>query len=828
VKAVIMAGGEGTRLRPLTSNAPKPMLPLANRPMMEHILGLLKKHGFDEVVVTVAFMARSIRNYFGDGSEFGMKISYATEDTPLGTAGSVRNAKDELDERFLVISGDVLTDIDLSAVVAEHERTGAMATIGLVRVENPLEFGIVITREDGSIERFLEKPTWGQVFSDTINTGIFVLEPAIFDYIEPDVSVDFSSEVFPQLLADGKRLHGAVAEGYWEDVGTLEAYVRAHKDVLDRRVIVDIDGFVLNENVWVGEGADVHPDAEITGPVVIGPNCRVEAGARLREYSVLGNNVKVRGDARLERAVVHDNAYIGEQTRIDGAVVGRGCDLRRGVRLEEGVVLGDECFVGEEAVLSAGVKVFPFKTVEASAVVNSSIVWESRGARSLFGKDGLSGLANVDVTPELAVKVAMAYASTLGRDATVITSRDSSRAARMLKRAMMAGLNAGGVNVLDLEVASMPVTRFLVRRPTNAGGIAIALQDDDPQSVVIRFLDADGGDIDESSQRKIERLFAREDFRRVLPGEVGDIGFPPRALEQYAVELEECIDVGAIRASKSKAVIDYAFGATSFVMPNVLSKLGTEVLGVNPYVSTTGLIAYDRDEHAESVAALVRASGSTIGAVLAPGGERLTLIDDSGHVLSDTETLLSLLVLHRDHLGGKAVALPVSTTFRADEILAEAGVEVRPTKISNPALLDEAADPDVGFAANLQGGYVLPDFQPAFDAAATALKVLELLAKGERPLSEIVASLPRVHLAHEGVVTPWEQKGTVMRNLVERTSDRELVLVDGVKVLHDEGWALALPDPEEPITHVWAEADSDVAARRLAEEYSRRIRQMLR
>jgi len=220
MKAVIMAGGEGTRLRPLTSNQPKPMLPLANRPMMEHILTLLKQHGFDEVVVTVAFMARTIRNYFGDGSEFGIKMTYATEDTPLGTAGSVRNAMDELDERFLVISGDVLTDVDLSAIVDEHERNGAMATIGLVRVENPLEFGIVITNDDGSIERFLEKPTWGQVFSDTINTGIFVLEPEIFDYIEPDCSVDFSSEVFPKLLVDGKRLFGSIAEGYWEDVCT--------------------------------------------------------------------------------------------------------------------------------------------------------------------------------------------------------------------------------------------------------------------------------------------------------------------------------------------------------------------------------------------------------------------------------------------------------------------------------------------------------------------------------------------------------------------------------------------------------------------------------
>ena len=183
VKALIMAGGEGTRLRPLTSNQPKPMLPMANRPMMEHVIGLLRQHGFEDIVVTVAFMANAIRSYFGDGSEFGVRMVYATEATPLGTAGSVLNARDELDERFVVISGDVLTDIDLTAVVDFHDAKGALATIALKAVEDPLEFGIVITHEDGSIERFLEKPTWGQVFSDTINTGIYVLEPEIFDFI---------------------------------------------------------------------------------------------------------------------------------------------------------------------------------------------------------------------------------------------------------------------------------------------------------------------------------------------------------------------------------------------------------------------------------------------------------------------------------------------------------------------------------------------------------------------------------------------------------------------------------------------------------------------
>src|SRR5579884_1996254 len=213
MKAVIMAGGEGTRLRPLTSNQPKPMMPIANRPMMEHVVELLKRHGFEEIVVTVAFQANAIRTYFGNGSEFGVHMVYATEETPLGTAGSVRNAMDELDEPFLVISGDVLTDIDLGSIVKFHQDRNAMATIGLKSMENPLEFGIVITREDGSIERFLEKPTWGQVFSDTINTGIYVLEPEVFEHIPAGRPVDFSGEVFPALLEAGVPMAGWVGEG---------------------------------------------------------------------------------------------------------------------------------------------------------------------------------------------------------------------------------------------------------------------------------------------------------------------------------------------------------------------------------------------------------------------------------------------------------------------------------------------------------------------------------------------------------------------------------------------------------------------------------------
>ena len=295
MKSVIMAGGEGTRLRPLTSNSPKPLLPLAGRPMMEHVINLLRRHGFDEIVVTVAFMANAIRDYFGDGSEFGVSLTYVDEPTPLGTAGSVRNAADHLDERFIVISGDVVTDIDLGQIIEFHVAREAMATIGLTPVDKPLEFGIVITRDDGSIDRFLEKPTWGQVFSDTINTGIYVLEPEIFELIDRRPAGRLLGRGVPALLREGRPLFGAVTDGYWEDVGTLEAYLRAHKDVLDQMVQLDIPGFQVTDGVWLGEGAEISPDVETVGPAVIGPDCTIEAGSHLGEYTVLGSNCRVLG-----------------------------------------------------------------------------------------------------------------------------------------------------------------------------------------------------------------------------------------------------------------------------------------------------------------------------------------------------------------------------------------------------------------------------------------------------------------------------------------------------------------------------------------------------
>lgn len=830
MRAVILAGGEGTRLRPLTSNQPKPMMPLVNRPMMEHIVRLLVLHGFDDIVVTVAFLANQVRDYFGDGSDFGVRMRYATDETPLGTAGSVRNASAELDDTFLVISGDVLTDIDVGAIVKAHKDAGAVASIALKRVENPLEFGIVITRPDGSIERFLEKPTWGQVFSDTANTGIYVLEPHVFDFIPDGEVVDFAGDVFPAILDKKLPLLGSVVDGYWEDVGTLEAYLRAHQDVLDQRVRVEVDGFRMGEGIWLGEGADVDPDARIEGPVVIGDNCRVEAGAHLREYTVLGTDVVVKADAFVERAVCHDHVYIGPSARLRGCVIGRSTDLRSNARVEEGVVVGDECFIGEHAVINPGVKVYPFKTVESGAIVNSSIVWESRGARTLFGRRGVSGLANVDVTPELAIRVAMAYGTALKKGSIVTTSRDTSRIARALKRAVIGGLNLAGSSVEDVELATVPLTRFQVRNGPARGGITVRLAPGDPDTVEIRFFDADGRDIDESTQRRIERLLYREDYRRAFAADIGDIAYPPRTLEFYTSALMSTVDGDRLRDRAYKVVLDYSFGAASIVMPSVLAKIGAEVLAVNPFASTASATAAleEKAVRVERLADLVRASGSQLGMVIDPDGEIATLIDDEGHALTHDQALLTLVSLVVEAHPGTRVALPVSVSRVVEQIASGHDAGIIWTKLSAVHLMEVASAEDVQFAASQDGGFIWPDFLPAFDATATLVKVLDLLTVTGRTLSSVVKQLPRLHVAHETVATPWERKGAVMREMVERASTRDLVLVDGVKVLHGDSWALVLPDPEEALTHVWAEAASDHEARQLAQEYARRIRQVLR
>jgi mannose-1-phosphate guanylyltransferase / phosphomannomutase len=819
-----MAGGEGTRLRPMTANQPKPLLPVANRPIMEHVLRLLKKHGFDETIVTVQFLAALVRNYFGDGEEFGMSLRYATEEMPLGTAGSVRNAEDELrNEPFIVISGDALTDMDLSALVQYHKDNGALLTVGLARVPDPLEFGIVITEEDGRIQRFLEKPTWGQVFSDTVNTGVYVMEPEVLAEVPPGEIVDWSGDVFPKLLKRGAPLFGYISDRYWEDVGTHESYMKAQADVLAGRVQTDIAGFEVSPGVWVSEGAVVDPDAVLTGPLCIGDYAKIEAGAHLREFTVIGSNVVVKEGAFLHRAVVHNNVYVGQGVTLRGCVVGKNCDVMRLARIEEGAVVGDECVIEPEAYLSAGVKVYPFKTIEAGAVVNNSVIWESRGQRTLFGLRGVSGLVNVEVTPELCVRLASAYATMLKKGSTITTSRDVSRAARTLKRAVQSALNASAINVVDLEAQPLPVARFETARGNYSGGIAIRTTSGDPQSVDIVFLDERGAELSQAAQRKLERVFSRQEFRRAFPGEIAELRYPPRVVDLYTHELLRCNDLTGVREAELKVVADCAGGTASLVLPSLLGRIGVEVLVLNNglnELSPTETVAQQR-AGMQRLAEVVSSSKAAFGVRFDPVGERIQLVDEKGELVSEQRALLAVLdLVAADRKTGR-VALPVTTTRVAEQVCRFHGVQVTWTPTSMDALTVAAAADDVIFAADGRGGFVVPEFARTVDGIAAFVRLLGLVARTRLTLSQIDARIPAAYLLRRSMPTPWAAKGSVMRTVLEAAADRQIDTTDGVRVIDkDRGWVLILPDPADAVTHLWAEGNDADGAQLLLDEWA--------
>ncbi len=492
MKAVVMAGGEGTRLRPLTSNQPKPMVPIVGKPCIEHILELLKRHGLNDVIVTVAFLPQAIRTYFGDGETLGMQIGYSVEESPAGTAGSVRLASDRLDETFVVISGDALCDIDLTALVEFHKQKGAAVTIGLKSVDNPLEFGIVVTDDQGKVERFLEKPSWGQVFSDTINTGIYVLDPEVLKHIPADRPFDFSKELFPLLLEMGRPIYGKVCEGYWQDIGNLDQYRQANYDALDEKVQLNIPGIRLRGNLWIGETVDIDDLERVEGPAFIGNYCRISPGATVGAYSVLGPSVTLRERARTARSIVDASTYIGRNALIEGAIIGRSCDIRSHVRVHEGVAIGDEVSIGAESVISAGVRIYPFKEVESGSQIYESLIWESRASSRMFNIDGVAGLVNVDLTPETAVRIAAALGTALKRGARVVASRESPAACRMIKRAMLAGLTSTGIDVSDLRTIPAAVSRHFLKAEGYDAGFHVGTSQSDPEVVQIRFFEPPG------------------------------------------------------------------------------------------------------------------------------------------------------------------------------------------------------------------------------------------------------------------------------------------------------------------------------------------------
>lgn len=796
---------------------------------MEHIVTLLKTHGITQIATTLFYQPEIITDYFGDGSRFGVNIDYRKAEADLGTAGSVRNAKDLLNTRFLVISGDVLTDFDLTAALDFHQQKRSKATILLTRSPNPLQYGVVLTSEDGRVYRFLEKPTWGEVFSDTINTGIYILEPEILDLVPKGEEFDFSKNLFPLLLDQEIPLYGYVANGYWRDIGNLNEYQDAHFDALRDQVKVSIEGQKIG-NVYVGENTRIETDSRhLTGTVIVGKNCRIHRDAVISN-SVIGDNCEVMPAAVIRNSIIWSGTQIGSRAELSSDVISSGCVIGDEALLAENVFISDQCVIGRKSHIFSNVKMWPEKVVEEGATVTRSLVWEDRWLRELFTNSRVSGISNIEMNAEFGAKLGAAFGAFVGSGATVVTSRDSDNVSRMMNRALMCGLMSAGVHCNDLRATSIPIVRHELRSGKERGGIHARKSPYNKNFTDIIFFDADGKDLPASKTKSIERLFFGEDFALASYENVGSISFPERTTESYIERFLNTIEIQAIRTANLKIVIDYSNGIASTIFPNILGSLNIQVVSLNAYLDNKKLTRSELefDQSLKDLSYVVTSLKYDIGVMLDPGAEKIFAVDEFGVPVSTKRLVTLMTKLHLlANPGTKTIAIPISASGEIDLIAGDMGVRVIKTRDSHLAMMQAASDKQIKFIAGTRGGFIFSEFLFAADGMYSVAKLLEFLAITKKRLGELDRETPRLHSLSQDIPCPWHAKGKVMRRLMKETEKYPRDLIEGVRIYpqgEDDHTSVFLnPDAARPVFHITAESIKPDVAKALSDEFEKKI-----
>lgn len=817
MKAVILAGGQGSRLRPLTEKIPKPMVRLLGIPIMEHIVHHLVASGVQEIISTLHYRPRTIQDHFVDGAEFDVRMRYTLEKQPLGTAGSVRLGKKYLDETFLVIAGDALVDFDFNAFLDFHRRKKAKVSLCLTRVLEPGEFGIVIADEEGRVQRFLEKPGPAEVFSDTINTGIYLIEPDVLNHVPVRRSFDFANDLFPALMEKDIPIYGYVAEGYWSDIGSLDQLRQAHWDFLDGKVSLPLGGTRIKEQVWVGKDVKIASAEDITAPCWIGDNVQLRKGARIGPYSVLDQNVEVDRFASVNRSIVMRNSFIGERSALRNVIVAPKNLIEAECELEDASVLGSACHLGRHVIVKSSVLVWPDKEIDSGSTITENLVWESLNRPSIFGSRGISGLANLHITPEYVAVIGKAFGTWAKKGRRVAVSRDGHPFSRLIKRAVISGLLAVGVDVDDLEDGPIPVTRYVTGYVRNlSGGMHVCMSSGHAEVTRIEMYDAAGIPLSRDARRKVEATFYRADFPKISIDAVGVLRYPGRVYDRYVDHLTDQIELPSLKRAADSLIYHAGDEISNRVLSSLLEHCGASALQL-------GVLADDLEEQQSRLAEMAKMN-RRLGMFIFRNAEALLLVDETGRVIPPerTQELLTVAYMRSIPKGGK-VFLPADHSAFLWEMAIELGHKVHVTRMEPAARLAE-----VNALANSKSEWQeFTHFYLNFDALAGALRLLEFLGKQGCSLHEFDASVPTSSRSGFVLACPWDQMGRVMREIAKLPESDLSAVPEGVRLTFDTGSVFVLPSADHPEMRVTVEAGMLAALGQLEEEAHQRLQRLV-
>ena len=765
MKGIIMAGGEGTRLRPLTCDCPKPMLRLMNRPLMACALELLKRHGIVDIAVTLGYQPDAVTDAFGDGGALGVNLHYYIERTPLGTAGGVKQAEAFLDETFVALSGDGVTDLDIARAAAFHKNRGALATLVLKRADNPLDYGVVDVDERGRVRSFHEKPDWSEVLSDTVNTGIYILEPEILSRIPEGQPCDFGHELFPRLVDEGLAVYGYVTDDYWCDVGDVGAYLAVHADAMDGRIRLDGLSCPAGRAVLL-PGAAVDRLATLEGPCLIGPGARVCAGARVGPYSVVGENAVVGEGASLKHTILWPGARLEARAQARGCVLAAGAVLCEDAQAYEECVLGSGAESGRRSVLLPGVKLWPGKRAAEGERLDANRVW-GHGREPELPSGALPAR-----TPAEAARAAQALMAAM-KPREVLLGRDGDPASVALWHAAASGCLAQGVGVVNAGACTLPLLRH-ARKNARADG-ALFISDG-----AIHPLNALGASLPRSLRREAALLNARQDF-------------PRPALASSAPVVEDAAAASA-----------YVADAAGLFEADASRALPLAVYSENPLAQSLAIRALTRaglDARPVKDAASLPLMPGMLGLHIDASGERCALSDEFG-ALTDAQhqMMTAWIALER---GDRRLLLKDSATRGIDALLTRYGgraeyVTGEPARWMN-ALAERQPR----------------QFELHFDALIWAVSALSLLTELGLALDDWRRAMPEVHRRSRVVPLPSKQNGRVLHAFAQSQPNPRLG--GGVRFERGDGWAWVGADESRPQLRIVAEGATSETAKELCD-----------
>ena len=831
MKAVVMAGGFGTRIQPLTNSLPKPMLPIINKPMMERTMMTLKELGITEFIVLLYFKPEIIQNYFGDGSDFGINITYVVPDDDYGTAGAVKLAQEHIgDDNFIIISGDLVTDFDFQKIFDYHNSKNSKITITLTSVDNPLEFGVVIANENGKIEKFLEKPSWGEVFSDTINTGIYIIEPEILDYIPLKENYDFAKDLFPKLMREGIDIMAGYAKGYWRDVGNPESYREVYEDILSGKVKFHIEGEkhrFPDGVLYAPKHCKLDKSIEIIGTVVIGENVKIKKNTKLNNV-VLGNNIVIGKESNIRNSVLWDKVTIGRNAKLDGCVICNNNKIGKNFTAKAGLILAEGCEIGDLVTIEKDVTIWPDKVIEDASIVSSNIILGSRYKNSIFEHGKVIGQSNVELSCEMVTKLAEAFGTQLPVGSTILIARDYNKNSRMLKRAFLGGILSSGVNVIDYSAIPSSIMRCnLAMNDKFIAGVYFNQKIDDPTSTVITFFNHEALRINNDVSKKIEKAFFKESFRRVDYSKIGEIteSAHKREYQKYKEEVEKRLSLEKIKCVDCRIAVDMMHGIALEVFPDILNSLNIDNIMFNAHPDNARLANINSlsKQTNNDMSRVIQALNLDAGFILYPYGQRLDIVCDRGRVLDKQASLFVVLSLLNMEAQKDETRKRVFLPTWASDIVNFDYLDIERGQYAN---FKSEKLKEYDLVATGEGNFSFTDFSTHRDSMYATLKILEMILSNGVKLSELILSLPKFY--YKTIQVPCSQalKGKMMRKFLQDAKNKKSSTLDGVKIWLDKNdWILMIPDLYSDNLNLYIQAEDDNRGEAILDKYTKKIKE---